>query len=680
MKQYIFSFSLLLGFFLPGNTNAQVGFIKVTDPANAITQHPAIQAYTGVSWIDFDSDGDLDLFVNSGNLYQNDGNGNFSKVDAQWGFGSSVGLGNGNTWADIDNDGDLDVFRTTHTSELFRHTGSSFEKENEGDISNPNIQGWAGAWGDYDNDGFVDLVVTHPAGFLPTSQENFLFHNNGDGRFTRITAGDVVTGQAAYTICSWSDFDQDGDQDLFIGSGEVSFQSRDHIYINQLKETGTADLVRLDTGAIATDLRDGQNWNWIDYDNDGDLDGFVTNYFGAIPNDLYRNDNGQLIKMTTNEVGDIVAHNGAGLTNIWEDFDNDGDIDCFVTFDGGLDRFYSNNGDGTFTEFQLAMYVNGPTRGASAGDYDGNGFLDIFVSSASAATVGLYRNAGNANHWLHINCIGNVSNKSAIGARLRAKATINGNTYWQMREISAQNSFCGMNSLTVEFGLGDAMTVDSLIVEWPSGEVSYQTNIAADQVIEITEDIPLDYLSANFTAEEIVVANGSPAQFRDLTIADPNSSLTYEWDFDLDGNVDATSTDPTFVYPDSGTYSVRLVVSSASKSDTITRNDYVRVEGATSIEENLATPLLSFLLAPNPFTDSVELQYELSQKAKVGIQITMLSGREIYKADLGKKKAGAHEWHWNGQTLQNKAAPAGVYIFNLLLENEAQAWQKGIKR
>ncbi|MDH4070582.1 MAG: ASPIC/UnbV domain-containing protein, partial [Ignavibacteria bacterium] len=105
---------------------------------------------------------------------------------------------------------------------------------------------------------------------------------------------------------------------------------------------------------------------------------------------------------------------------------------------------------------------------------------------------GLYRNdlpAGN--HWVKIRCTGiggtTGSNYSALGTMVRAKATINGTPTWQMREVSAQNSFNSQNALDVHFGLGDATVIDSLVIRWPGGIVEYLTDVPTDQSYTATE-------------------------------------------------------------------------------------------------------------------------------------------------------------------------------------------------
>ena len=478
-------------------------FTKVTDTTNAIVTAPAQTNYNGVCWIDYDSDGKLDLFIVKTGLYHNLGNGQFADVTSASGLPVTGGLGT--TWADYDNDGDPDCFiagGTTFGSKLFTNNGNgTFTQNTGGPFGTPTkLRGWSAAWGDYDNDGLVDIAIAAPINFAGITDSNKLLHNDGGGNFTRIDTTPVTCCEKPYTVVSWSDYDQDGDADIFIGSGPANGTlGVDYMYQNELSETGIAFFSSSIPAPVSTDTRDGQNWNWIDFDNDGDLDGYVTNYVGlnandGDPNDFYRNDNGIYIKLTAADVGPIVGDSYTSLANIWEDFDNDGDLDCIVINDGGQDNnYYESNimqGSTVFTKVTNEPFISsasGQSFSVTAGDYDNDGDIDAYVTAASTAR-GLYRNnLSNGNHWINIHLTGVTSNKSAIGAQVHAKATINGNEVWQMREVSAENSFNGMNSLNVEFGLGDATEVDSLIIRWPSGIVDQCSDIAVNQFYDAEE-------------------------------------------------------------------------------------------------------------------------------------------------------------------------------------------------
>jgi len=217
--------------------------------------------------------------------------------------------------------------------------------------------------------------------------------------------------------------------------------------------------------------------------------------------------------MTAAEVGPIVSDIGLSLGSVWEDFDNDGDLDCFVTKDGpAYCRYYENN-DGVFTgitsepitDFYASHY------GATTGDYDKDGDVDLFVSATNPGKKLFINSASeNGNKWINIELKGvgatliAGSNFSGIGAIVRIKANIHGETIWQMRELSAQNSFNSMLSLQAEFGLGDAASIDSLIVEWPSGIIDYCGSLSANHFYTMFEGAcPEDIVSINNTTNNI---------------------------------------------------------------------------------------------------------------------------------------------------------------------------------
>jgi len=150
---------------------------------------------------------------------------------------------------------------------------------------------------------------------------------------------------------------------------------------------------------------------------------------------------------------------------------------------------YLNNGDGTFSkDNSIVSTEKGWSYGASFGDFNRDGYLDLAVAKCLNANENnsLFVNNGGNNNWLSMKLTGTVSNRSAIGAVIKSKATINGKSYWQMRQISGQNGYCGQN-LEIHFGFGDASVIDSLVVLWPSGEKEILTSIAVNQHLLLTE-------------------------------------------------------------------------------------------------------------------------------------------------------------------------------------------------
>lgn len=493
MKLEIIIWKVILLMLLTSALYSQ-SFQKVTDSSNPIVSDPGSPngSYTGAAWIDFNNDGLQDLYVCRKSIYKNTGNGNFVKVSTLLSNATNV---QGTSWADFDNDGFIDCYvvsTVANTSLLYRNNGNeTFTKISSGDIGDSAYNtGWGCAWGDYNNDGYTDLVIAAANNFGIVNHPSRLLMNNGNGTFTKIDTVLFTTTLAPYTIPTFTDYDMDGDADLFIGSGPAGTLARDYNFRNLLKEISTPYLKRLDTGILGTDMVDGQNYNFIDYDNDGDLDGCLTNYRLASPNNIYRNEgNGYYVKMTEAQIGSIASDIGNSLSNVWGDFDNDGDLDCYITNDGSaISRFYRNNGNGTFTRADSSALAEfGPKYGAIAGDYDNDGDLDLFVSGTTASKA-LYKNiTDNGNKWIEIKCTGINANRSAIGTIVRIKASINGQSYWQTREINSQNSFNSMNMLTVHFGLGNSASVDSVVVDWSRGARQVFTNIPVNARYNLTE-------------------------------------------------------------------------------------------------------------------------------------------------------------------------------------------------
>lgn len=498
----IISFSLsalfTIIFLLNPITQYSQNFVKITDMGNPIVSDPSFPAgsYNGAAWIDYNNDGLLDLFVaRQSVIYKNNGSGNFEKV-----FINVQSVSLGTSWGDFNNDGFIDVLLTAgsaHGSSVYKNNGDgTFSKVITGAAGDSIYNSaWGGAFGDFNNDGYIDFVLAAANNFIGINHVNRLLLNNGAGSFINIDTTAITDTLAPYTIPMWSDYDQDGDIDLFIGSGPATgTPTRDYIYQNLKHESGTWGFTRINTPDIGTDLVDGQVWNWIDYDNDGDLDACLTNYSASITNRIYRNNgNGTYTKMSAGQIGSIASDVGSSLTNTWGDFDNDGFIDCYITNDGSqYSWFYHNNGNGTFSRVDsLVVHVTGPSFGAVSGDYDNDGDLDMYIAGG-ANSKGLYRNdLNNGNKWVNIKCVGvggaSGSNLSAIGTRVKIKAVINGTPMWQIREVLAQNSFNGMNMLNAHFGLGNASSIDSLMITWPRGLTQVFTNVSVNKFYKATE-------------------------------------------------------------------------------------------------------------------------------------------------------------------------------------------------
>lgn len=448
-----------------------------------------------VNWVDVNDDGFIDCMITNGPtggqdnfLYINNGTGGFTALT-----GDTIVKDNkpsdGATWADSDNDGDLDCYVANwyNTKNLFyNNTGAGAFTQTQNAIETSGGYCETASWGDYDNDGLLDLYVTRSGGTIATNK-NLLFHNEGGNAFTKVLTGTPVTDAFISRSVNWTDIDSDGDLDLFVTNEN---DQNENLYRND----GAGVFTKLTNGPLLNDGGKTMSSSWGDYDNDGDLDVFLANDQG---NDgLFRNE-GQFnfTKITSDTVSNC---GGNSFSSAWSDIDNDGDLDLFVTNSFGTTTLWPNflflnNGNGSFTRVGNTAPATDLdwSYGCAFGDYDNDGFEDLAVATCRYNSVDrpdlLYHNDGNSNNWITIKLVGTITNKSAIGTKIRVKANINGNPVWQMRELSAQTSYCGQNDLRPHFGLGNATNIDSIKLEWLNGTVEYYTNITKNQFITIVQ-------------------------------------------------------------------------------------------------------------------------------------------------------------------------------------------------
>lgn len=470
------------------------GLTDCEDPAcggndyQAITRIPFDDAADNWSaaWGDYDGDGYIDIFIpaydanETSLLYKNNGDGTFTKITSG-NVVTDLASSTAATWGDYDRDGDLDLFVANNIGSknfLYRNDGNgTFTSILNDPIVNDLGYAHGVAWADYNNDGYLDMFTTS---FFST-QFNNLYKNNGDGTFSKVTSSSVVTDAASSVSCAWADYDSDGDQDLFVCNTN---DENNFLYRN---DGGT--FTKITTGAIVSDGGKSTGASWGDYDNDLDLDLFVTNA-GNQDNFLYQNNgDGTFSRITT---GDIVNNGGHSHGSVWIDYNNDGDLDLFVTNDANsVNYFYSNNGDGTFTRINNLMTLNGgDSFGSAVADYDNDGDLDVFVANHSGNVNQLYANdAALCGNHVCFTLVGTASNTTAIGAKIYILTTVNGVETWQMRDVSALTGggIAGQSDLRAFFGVGIATEIDSIVVEWPSGFVQKLGAVDVGDCHTITE-------------------------------------------------------------------------------------------------------------------------------------------------------------------------------------------------
>ncbi len=439
----------------------------------------------GCAWGDYDNDNYYDLFVvNNENgsknnfLYHNNGDGSFTRIltgDIVNDGGSSYGC----AWADYNNDGKLDLFVSNYNENNFLYKGNgdgTFEKISSGAIVTNGGSSSCPAWCDFDNDGYIDLYVSN------RTSSNFLYHNNGDGTFDRITNSGLTSENKNSAGCSWADCNGDGYSDLLVTNSGPDFNS---LFINN----GDGSFSKQNVSPFSTDEQSFGSVSWGDYDNDGDFDIFTSP--GLLPYCyqlyLYENDGAGNFERVPDIPFEGVNSNGA---TSFVDYDNDGDLDIFVgTYDGTNNILLQNDGSGNFSQITSGalLAATNYNRGTVWADYDNDGQIDLFlaVNNYYSGNNRLLHNDGNSNNWLHVKCVGTVSNKCGIGAIVR----LNTPTATMTRQISSQTGADGssQDAMLAFFGLGSSSIVSSLIVEWPSGIIDTTIVSSVNQLLTIVE-------------------------------------------------------------------------------------------------------------------------------------------------------------------------------------------------
>ena len=486
MKTLFTILGALLTTVLMGQTFEAVNVPGVSDVADASRS---------VNFVDVNGDGWDDIFYSNGLaagqsnvLLINQKDGTFLKVE-----NDPIVLDNdrsdGASFADVDNDGDMDAAVVTFGANgsgrlnyFYRNNGDgSFTHEPANAICLDPTYSEMVTWIDANNDQYLDCMVTNSVQQLA----NLYYENQGDGSFLKRT--DLAfTNEAVPTRgVDWVDYDGDGDSDIYL-TNETSLAGNS-LYRND----GPDQFTLVEDLTISTDQKVSAGSSWADIDNDGDLDLFVANWDGDA-NQLYFNNDGVFAEDLSSAIAQDTSYS---FGSTFGDVDNDGDLDLFVcnSYLGGQNNsfLYLNDGNGGFSLDQQSdlSLDEGWTFGAAFGDYDNNGWLDIFLAKtqSEAEENVLFKNTGFGNGWVKFLLKGTTSNSSAVGAVVRLTTTINGSTVTQMRQISASSGYCSQNSMAVHFGLADAQSVESVEIIWPSGLEESYTDIAVEASYTVVE-------------------------------------------------------------------------------------------------------------------------------------------------------------------------------------------------
>ncbi len=550
----------LVIFILTSTAIEAVTFTDVTREAGIRFQHSSgtrssllpEDMGSGAGFADIDNDGDIDLYIvnipgpftqdgnivpqasiglrkgNANVLYRNNGDGTFTDITRAAGVGHQ-GYGMGCVFADYDGDADLDLYLTNYGENVLYRNNGNATFTNVTEVAGVDCELWStgAAFADVDGDTDLDLYVCNyvtydleqleqmkeeslqsgkpvPSALNPhvfEPQDNVFYRNNGDGTFTDATDETGIAAVGGRSMQAlFSDFDNDNDLDLYVANDT----STNHIYRND----GGGRFTDVSTESWAADFRGSMGLTAGDYDADGDIDLFMSHWVDE-ENALYRNlleEDGatEQIRFVDESYTAMLAEEsikqiGWGTTLF--DYDNDGDLDIFVTNGSTFqelrrpevlipqaDMLFRNNGDETFTDVSesagIAALPIRVGRGATFGDYDNDGDVDIFIVNNHAPPTLLRNEGGNRSNWLQVKLVGTDANRDAIGAKIQVKTA----DQTQIREIYAGDSYMSFNSLIAEFGVGNATQIETLQVTWQNGETQKLHNVPANQRIRITRE------------------------------------------------------------------------------------------------------------------------------------------------------------------------------------------------
>jgi len=467
------------------STWAQATFTNVAQQKGINFTYGLAAPTGGVSFCDFDGDGMDDITLASGKgksmaFYRNNVNG-FTLVNPPL-------VANTNEikqvlWIDYDNDGDKDLFLASLDSRnfLYRNNGSLiFEDVTQAAglpmIADPN---YGAAWGDIDRDGFLDLLVTAKKINLDNIvTSNRLYRNRGNGTFDDITISSGLFDNTKAPFCaSFVDFDNDLWPDIYVAQDKRTINS---LYVNQ-RNGKLKDL----SAPTNSDLNMfGMSVAYADIDHNGTFEMYVTNTVG---NKLLINHQLQFTEEGHRRGVDFIGGTGWGASFL--DADNDRDQDLYVSGShvGSKEvssAYYMNDGLGFFS--QPAAGFAGDTVSSysnAVGDFNDDGYPDIMVNNAEPFAAQLWQNSGGAGRWLKIKLKGVLSNRDGTGSRIDLYANGKKRSHFTQNAVS----YLGQNSDWVMFGLGSLTKADSIYVYWPSGHVDRLYQVTSNQKLIVEE-------------------------------------------------------------------------------------------------------------------------------------------------------------------------------------------------
>ena len=498
----------------------------------------------GAAWFDADGDGWVDLLLasegGSPTLFRNDADGTFTDVTAGSGIPilTADDLLSAAAAADYDNDGDTDLYLYYDgPNQLFANNGDGTFVDVTDTAGVAGLPMWttAAAFGDYDNDGHLDLYVGNyiQEKMFPdhTPYPNVLYRNNGDGTFTDVTVATGTAGAGTTLAAVWSDWDRDGDADLWVCNDFGSTIEPNRLYDNDgsggFTEIGAS--VNADLEIYCMGIAVG------DYDRDDDLDYYFTNLGRNV---LLRNDGASFSDVTT--AAGVELATDACFTDLFatswgtafHDLDSDGWLDLYVS-NGHIpaaveidnpekitNRLFRNRGDGSFADISHTAAIDEDSvgRGVAFADYDQDGDIDFVQVNVDGAI--LYRNDSPApGGYILLEPEGRLSNRDGLGLRVTAGT--------QLREVASQHGYQASSQRAVHLGLGTATESSTIQFEWPSGVVHQWLYVPTGTRARVVEPEATITSVTAFSAFDPVPV-GAPVQVGVMMANYTSSALTVE--------------------------------------------------------------------------------------------------------------------------------------------------------
>jgi ASPIC and UnbV/FG-GAP-like repeat/Secretion system C-terminal sorting domain len=424
----------------------------------------------GVSVIDFDNDGDDDIYVCSGStasnkLFRNNGNFSFSEIAKEAGLegNRSSRL---SVWFDADNDGWLDVYLGGVSENTF------FRNNRNGTFTELTITSGLlsiyspGALlvGDLNGDQWLDVYSNNFSG------ANQLFLNYGDTKFRNRING--LGAESAKNSMGGFLFDQDLDGDLDI---YLVFDGDNNYFF---KNDGTGKFKEAGSELGLNVKANGMGADFADFNHDGKPDIYVTNLFSnsllmAYPDGTYKNEGAAF----------GVNDNGMGWGTVSLDYDNDTYSDIYMVNDYSFspfpNRLFRNNQGNLFTNVtSAALECRKNSYGVATGDFDQNGWIDIVVGNNFGGGIQVFKNAESLpNNWIELNLVGTSSNKFAVGSLVKVKA----NGMELQDQITTGSGYGSQNSYTLHFGTSTSNSVEEVSIRWPDGSIDLYKNLVANK-------------------------------------------------------------------------------------------------------------------------------------------------------------------------------------------------------